>query len=159
LSSGRQGRVGSGDWCPAARADLAGRPLPDRIPQPAPRHPCPTPHGGVPGLATSLPGVAKSFSAAELNWQPLRGWRTGVEVPSFGQVFVNDPQQRCGPTGLVGRAAHSGQRVDLGSLDLRRRRAQWDTCSTCSLRRIRLRATRATHAISSPHPAGSSRSS
>jgi iron complex outermembrane recepter protein len=68
--------------------------------------PCPSPTVAVPA-GNRIPGVAKSFSAAELNWQPLRGWRAGVEVRRSGQVFVNDLNSDAAPDWWA-TAAHVG---------------------------------------------------
>jgi iron complex outermembrane recepter protein len=51
--------------------------------------PCATPTVAVPA-GNRIPGVAKTFSALELNWQPVQGWRAGAELRRSGQVFVND---------------------------------------------------------------------
>lgn len=54
-----------------------------------------------------LPGTARSFTAAELAWQPARGWRAGAEWRRSGQVFVNDANSAAAP-GWSTLALHAG---------------------------------------------------
>jgi len=51
--------------------------------------PCLTPALLIPA-GNRIPGTARNFTAAELAWQPLRGWRAGAEWRRSGRVHAND---------------------------------------------------------------------
>ena len=51
--------------------------------------PCAAPNQVVPE-GNRIPGTAQSTFAAELAWQPARGWQAGAEVRRSGKVYVND---------------------------------------------------------------------
>lgn len=64
-----------------------------------------------------IPGTAQSFSAAEIAWQPARGWRAGAEVRRSGKVYVNDANNEAAPS-FVTLAAHAGYVFDLRGWNL-----------------------------------------
>lgn len=64
-----------------------------------------------------IPGTAQSVSAAELAWQPLRGWRGGIEVRRSGRVFVNDANNDAAPS-YTTVAVHGGYVFNAGGWDL-----------------------------------------
>ncbi|MBC7604431.1 MAG: TonB-dependent receptor, partial [Ramlibacter sp.] len=44
-----------------------------------------------------IPGTARSVTAAELAWQPPRGWRGGIEARRSSRVFANDANLEAAP--------------------------------------------------------------
>ncbi|MBA2675249.1 TonB-dependent receptor [Ramlibacter sp.] len=68
--------------------------------------PCITPTLAVPA-GNRIPGTTKSFTAAELRWEPARGWRGGLELRHSGRVFVNDTNTDAAPA-FTTWAAHAG---------------------------------------------------
>ncbi|MES2940310.1 MAG: TonB-dependent receptor [Pseudomonadota bacterium] len=68
--------------------------------------PCTTPTLAVPA-GNRIPGTAKTFTAAELRWEPARGWRGGVELRHASRVFVNDTNTDAAPA-FTTWAAHAG---------------------------------------------------
>ncbi|MBA3772328.1 MAG: TonB-dependent receptor [Ramlibacter sp.] len=64
-----------------------------------------------------LPGTARSVFAAELAWQPARGWRGGVEVRRSSRVFVNDANSEAGPS-FTTVAVNAGYVFDLRGWNL-----------------------------------------
>jgi iron complex outermembrane receptor protein len=59
-----------------------------------------------------IPGTAQSMSAAEIAWQPARGWRAGAEVRRSGKVYVNDANNEAAPS-FTTLAVHAGYVFDL----------------------------------------------
>jgi iron complex outermembrane receptor protein len=37
-----------------------------------------------------IPGTAQAMTAAQIAWQPVRGWRAGAEFRQSAKVYVND---------------------------------------------------------------------
>jgi iron complex outermembrane receptor protein len=72
--------------------------------------PCSTPTLAVPA-GNRIPGTARHFTAAELRWEPARGWRGGVELRRSGRVFVNDTNSDAAPA-FTTWAAHAGYAWD-----------------------------------------------
>ena len=70
--------------------------------------PCTTPTLVVPA-GNRIPGTARSFSAAELAWQPPQGWRAGAELRRSSGVFVNDANSDAAPS-YATLGAHAGYR-------------------------------------------------
>ena len=64
-----------------------------------------------------IPGTAESFSAAEIAWQPARGWRAGAEVRRSSKVYVNDANNEAAPS-FVTLAVHAGYVFDLRGWNL-----------------------------------------
>jgi len=52
------------------------------------------------------------MSAAEIAWQPARGWRAGAEVRRSGKVYVNDANNEAAPS-FTTLAVHAGYVFDL----------------------------------------------
>jgi iron complex outermembrane recepter protein len=59
-----------------------------------------------------IPGTAQSVSAAEIAWQPLRGWRAGTELRRSSSVYVNDTNSEAAPS-FTTVAVHAGYAFDL----------------------------------------------
>jgi iron complex outermembrane recepter protein len=59
-----------------------------------------------------IPGIARSVSAAEIGWQPPRGWRAGAEVRRSSRVYVNDLNSEAAPS-FTTMAVHAGYVFDL----------------------------------------------
>ncbi|HXE50418.1 MAG TPA: TonB-dependent receptor [Ramlibacter sp.] len=59
--------------------------------------PCAAPNLFIPA-GNRIPGTAQSVSAAEIAWQPARGWRAGAELRRSGEVFVNDTNTEAAPS-------------------------------------------------------------
>jgi iron complex outermembrane recepter protein len=59
-----------------------------------------------------IPGIARSFTAAELAWQPDRGWRAGAEVRRSSRVWVNDANTEAAPA-FTTAALHAGYVFDV----------------------------------------------
>jgi iron complex outermembrane receptor protein len=73
--------------------------------------PCTTPNQFI-AAGNRIPGTARSVSAAEIAWQPPRGWRAGAEVRRSSAVFVNDINTDAAPS-FTTWAAHVGYVFDL----------------------------------------------
>jgi len=73
--------------------------------------PCTVPTVFIPG-GSHIPGTARSVSAAEIAWQPPRGWRGGAEVRRSSRVFVNDINSEAAPS-FTTVAAYGGYVFDL----------------------------------------------
>ena len=58
--------------------------------------PCTVPTLVIPA-GNRIPGTARSFTAAEVAWQPAQGWRGGIEWRRSGRVFVNDANTDAAP--------------------------------------------------------------
>ncbi|HWI81637.1 TonB-dependent receptor [Ramlibacter sp.] len=54
-----------------------------------------------------IPGTARAVTAAELGWQPARGWRAGLELRRSGAVYVNDANSEAAPAFTM-VAVHTG---------------------------------------------------
>lgn len=69
--------------------------------------PCTVPTQLVPG-GNRIPGIAQSVSAAEIAWEPARGWRAGAELRRSSRVYVNDSNSEAAPafTALALRAGY-----------------------------------------------------
>jgi iron complex outermembrane recepter protein len=59
--------------------------------------PCTVPTQFIPA-GNRIPGTARSVSAAEVSWQPARGWRGGAELRRSGRVYVNDTNSEAAPS-------------------------------------------------------------
>jgi iron complex outermembrane receptor protein len=59
-----------------------------------------------------IPGTARSVSAAEVAWQPLRGWQAGAELRRSSRVHVNDTNTEAAPS-FTTLALHGGYVFDL----------------------------------------------
>jgi iron complex outermembrane recepter protein len=68
--------------------------------------PCTTPNVIIPA-GNRIPGTAQSVTAAELTWQPDRGWRAGAEVRYSSEVWVNDANTEAAPA-YTTAAVHAG---------------------------------------------------
>ena len=64
-----------------------------------------------------IPGTARSVSAAEVAWQPARGWRGGAEVRRSSRVHVNDLNSESAPPYTV-LGLHAGYVFDLKGWNL-----------------------------------------
>jgi iron complex outermembrane receptor protein len=62
--------------------------------------PCAVATTAVPA-GNRIPGVAQSSTAAELAWEPPRGWRAGADLRRTGRVFVNDANSDAAPAFTV----------------------------------------------------------
>ena len=74
--------------------------------------PCTAPRQIVPA-GNRIPGTARSVSAAELAWQPARGWQAGVELRRSGLVYVNDANSDAAPS-YTTVALHGGYVFNAG---------------------------------------------
>jgi iron complex outermembrane receptor protein len=54
-----------------------------------------------------IPGVARSFTALELAFKPVRGWRAGAELRHSSRVWVNDANGEAAPS-FTTVALHAG---------------------------------------------------
>jgi iron complex outermembrane recepter protein len=72
--------------------------------------PCTTPT--VVPAGNRIPGTAQSVSAAEIAWQPAKGWRAGAELRRFSRVDVNDANSDTAPA-FTTVAAHAGYVFDV----------------------------------------------
>ena len=70
--------------------------------------PCAAPNTTVPA-GNRIPGTARVFTAAEVAYQPVAGWRAGAELRRSGQVFVNDANSDAAESWWTA-AAHVGYR-------------------------------------------------
>jgi len=73
--------------------------------------PCLVPTLFIPA-GNRIPGTARSTSAAELAWQPDRGWQAGVELRRSSRVWVNDANTDAAPS-FATLALHAGYVFDL----------------------------------------------
>lgn len=73
--------------------------------------PCAAPTLVVPA-GNRIPGIARGFTAAEVAWQPPRGWRAGAELRGSDRVFVNDANSDAAGSWWT-LAAHAGYAWDL----------------------------------------------
>lgn len=73
--------------------------------------PCTAPTRVVPA-GNRIPGTARSVAAAEIAWQPPRGWRAGAELRRSGRVHVNDANTQAAPAFTV-LALHAGYVFDV----------------------------------------------
>ncbi|MCM2252364.1 MAG: TonB-dependent receptor, partial [Ramlibacter sp.] len=73
--------------------------------------PCPVPTLRI-AAGNRIPGTARSMSAAEIAWQPARGWRAGAELRRSGRVQVNDANSEAAPA-FTTLALHAGYVFDL----------------------------------------------
>jgi iron complex outermembrane recepter protein len=73
--------------------------------------PCTVPNQFVPA-GNRIPGTAQSVSAAELAWQPARGWRAGAELRRSSRVYVNDINGDAVPS-FTTLALHAGYMFEL----------------------------------------------
>ena len=73
--------------------------------------PCTTPTQSIPG-GNRIPGTAQSVSAAEIAWQPPRGWRAGAELRRSSRVYVNDTNTEAAPS-FTTLALHAGYVFDV----------------------------------------------
>ncbi len=64
-----------------------------------------------------IPGIARSSLYGTLAWQPLGGWRLGVEGRALSQVCVNDLNTDAAP-GYATVAVNAGYQLSLGPWDL-----------------------------------------
>ncbi len=86
--------------------------------------PCTLPTRLLVPAGNRIPGIARSVTAAEVAWQPARGWRAGAEVRRSSRVYVNDTNSEAAPSfttlalhagyvfGLRGWALSAAARVD-----------------------------------------------
>jgi iron complex outermembrane recepter protein len=63
-------------------------------------------------VGNRIPGTARAIAAAELAWQPARGWGAGAELRSSSQVFVNDANSDAAP-GFTTLAVHTSYIFDV----------------------------------------------
>jgi iron complex outermembrane receptor protein len=73
--------------------------------------PCTAPTQFIPA-GNRIPGTAQSASAAEIAWQPARGWRAGGELRRSSRVYVNDTNSEAAPS-FTTLALHAGYVFDL----------------------------------------------
>ena len=73
--------------------------------------PCTVPTLRIPA-GNRIPGTARSVSAAEIAWEPARGWRAGAEVRRSGRVHVNDINTEAAPS-FTTLGVHAGYVFDL----------------------------------------------
>jgi iron complex outermembrane receptor protein len=73
--------------------------------------PCAVPNQFVPA-GNRIPGTAQSVSAAEIAWQPPRGWRAGAELRRSSRVYVNDSNTEAAPS-FSTFALHAGYVFDF----------------------------------------------
>ncbi|HEX9718302.1 MAG TPA: TonB-dependent receptor [Ramlibacter sp.] len=73
--------------------------------------PCTVPTQSIPA-GNRIPGTARSVSAAEIAWQPARGWRAGAELRRSSRVYVNDTNSEAAPSFTV-VALHAGYVFDF----------------------------------------------
>jgi iron complex outermembrane recepter protein len=73
--------------------------------------PCTVPTQLVPG-GNRIPGIARSVSAAEIAWEPARGWRAGAELRRSSRFHVNDTNSEAAPA-FTTLALHAGYVFDL----------------------------------------------
>jgi iron complex outermembrane receptor protein len=73
--------------------------------------PCTVPTLRIPA-GNRIPGTARSVSAAEVAWQPPRGWRAGAELRYSSRVHVNDINTEAAPSFAI-LGAHAGYVFDL----------------------------------------------
>jgi iron complex outermembrane receptor protein len=59
-----------------------------------------------------IPGIARSVSAAEIAWEPARGWRGGAELRRSSRVHVNDTNSEAAPA-FTTLAVHAGYVLEL----------------------------------------------
>jgi iron complex outermembrane recepter protein len=59
----------------------------------------------------SIPGTARSVTAAEVAWEPVRGWRAGAELRRSSRIPVNDLNTEAAPASTT-LALHAGYAVD-----------------------------------------------
>jgi iron complex outermembrane receptor protein len=59
-----------------------------------------------------IPGTAQSMSAAEIAWQPAKGWRAGAELRYSSRVYVNDANSDAASS-FTTTAVHAGYVFDL----------------------------------------------
>jgi iron complex outermembrane receptor protein len=64
-----------------------------------------------------IPGTARSMSAVEVAWQPVHGWRGGVELRRSGAVAVNDANTDAAPA-YTTAAVHGGYVFNARGWDL-----------------------------------------
>ncbi|MES2786017.1 MAG: TonB-dependent receptor [Pseudomonadota bacterium] len=73
--------------------------------------PCTVPTLLIPA-GNRIPGTAQSVTAAEVAWQPARGWQAGAEIRRSSRVFVNDANSDAAPA-FTTVAAHAGYVFDF----------------------------------------------
>jgi iron complex outermembrane recepter protein len=73
--------------------------------------PCAVPTQLIPA-DNRIPGIARSMTAAEIAWQPARGWRAGAELRRSSRVYVNDANTEAAPS-FSTLALHAGYVFDL----------------------------------------------
>ena len=78
--------------------------------------PCAVPNQVVPE-GNRIPGTAQSTFAAELAWQPARGWQAGADVRRSGKVYVNDANNEAAAS-FVTLAVYAGYVFDLRGWNL-----------------------------------------
>ena len=72
--------------------------------------PCPAPTRVVPS-GNLIPGIARSNFYGELAWEPLTGWRAGLEARASSRVYVDDLNSDSAPNYAIAsvRAGYSMQ--------------------------------------------------
>ncbi|MDB5882388.1 MAG: TonB-dependent receptor [Ramlibacter sp.] len=78
--------------------------------------PCVVPTVFIPA-GSRIPGIPRSVSAAEIGWQPPRGWRGGAEVRYSSRVYVNDLNSEAAPA-FTTVGAYAGYVFDLAGWTL-----------------------------------------
>ena len=73
--------------------------------------PCAVPTLVIPA-GNRIPGTARSITAAELAWQPPRGWQAGMEVRRSSRVYANDSNSEATPS-YTTVGAHAGYVFDV----------------------------------------------
>jgi iron complex outermembrane receptor protein len=73
--------------------------------------PCTVPSVRV-AAGNRIPGTVRSVSAAELAWQPEKGWRAGAELRRSSRVYVNDINSEAAPS-YTTLALHAGYVFDF----------------------------------------------
>lgn len=68
--------------------------------------PCTVPTQLVPA-GNRIPGIARYATAAEIAWEPSRGWRAGAEIRRSSRVDVNDANTEAAPA-FTTLALHAG---------------------------------------------------
>ena len=78
--------------------------------------PCPAANVPIPA-GSRMPGAARGMLFAALGWQPMSGWRGGVELRHLSSVFVNDGNSDAAPAYTIA-AANVGYVLSLQRWDL-----------------------------------------
>lgn len=73
--------------------------------------PCTTPSLLI-AAGNRIPGTARTYTAMELAWKPVSGWRAGGELRRSSRVWVNDANSEAAPS-YTTLALYAGYAVDV----------------------------------------------